>query len=216
VAVLASYRLLLSRGRFGYPFAVAGIAVVLADTFADAGHSAINDNYGLALLSDGAHVLAMAIWLGGLVMLVAVVLRRHPDALRDVLPRFSVVALGCIAVLAATGTYQAVRNVGYWSALADTTYGRLILVKIAGLVLILALGYAARRLVLRHYSSADSVAGPDASAALRRGVVAEIVTGAAVLMVTAILVATLPGKIAHIAAPRDAAAIAAIAARPST
>lgn len=201
-AIVVLYRVLLRRGRFGYPCAVAGIAVALADTFADAGHSSINDNYGLALLSDGAHVLAMTTWLGGLVLLVAVVVRRPDDALAQVLPRFSAVAFGCIMVITGTGAYQAIRNVGYWGALTDTVYGRLVLAKIGGLVTIVALGYLARRFVVRNYPAGAVTPAPDAAAALRRGLVAEIVTGAAVLAVTAILVATLPGKTAYAAPVR--------------
>jgi len=186
--LLVLFRLLLDRGPYGYPMSVIGIAVVLADTFADAGHSSVNDNYGLALLSDGAHLLAMTTWLGGLAMLLAVVPRRDRDALPVVLPRFSAVALGCIAVIAGTGSYQAIRNVGYWPALVDTTYGRLLLVKIAGLLAIVGLGYLARRLVVRREF-----------ASLPRGLAAEVVTGVGVLGVTAVLVATLQGKTAYAA-----------------
>jgi copper transport protein len=199
-AILALYRVLLRGGRFGYPCAVAGIAVALADTFADAGHSSINDNYGLALLSDGAHVLAMATWLGGLVLLVAIVLRRHPDVLPDLLPRFSTVALGCLAVIVCTGAYQAIRTVGYWPALTETAYGRLVLVKIGALVVIVGLGYAARRFVVEHYEAQDGATGPDRLAAFRRGLAVEVGMGVAVLVVTSILVATLPGKTAYTAA----------------
>ncbi|MDQ1684050.1 MAG: copper transport protein [Frankiaceae bacterium] len=180
--IVVLYRVLLDRGPYGYPMSVAGIAVVLADTFADAGHSSINDNYGLALLSDGAHVLAMTTWLGGLVLLVAVVLRCDPGALPALLPRFSRVALGCITVIAGTGAYQAIRNVGYWPALVDTTYGRLILAKIAGLLLVVGLGYLARRSVLR------------GTLPIRRALMAEVATAVAVLVVTSVLVATVPGK----------------------
>ncbi len=191
--ILLLFRVLLDRGPYGYPSTVAGLAVVLADTFADAGHSTINDNHGLAQLSDGAHVLAMTIWLGGLVMLVAVVLRRHADALHTVLPRFSAVALGCVAVVAGTGAYQAVRNVGYWPALTDTTYGRLVLAKIGGLAVIVGLGYLARRWVIQHASGTGDLA------VFRRGLMVESATGAAVLAVTAVLVVTLPGKTAYAA-----------------
>jgi len=188
--VLLLYRVLLDRGPYGYPYTVAGLAVALADTFADAGHSTVNDNYGLAQLSDGAHVLAVTVWLGGLVMLVVVVMRQHADALPSVVPRFSTVALACIALIAGTGTYQAVRNVGYWPALVDTTYGRLVLAKIGGLAVIVGLGYVARRWVIRVAASTDI-------ATFRRGLVAEIVIGIAVLVVTSVLVATLQGKTAY-------------------
>lgn len=187
--ILALFRLLLDRGPYGFPLTIAGVAVVLADTFADAGHSSVNDNYGLALLSDGAHVLAMTAWLGGLVMILAVVRRSDPDALDVVLPRFSTVAVGCLAVIVGTGSYQAIRNVGYWPALVDTTYGRLVLAKIAGVILIVVLGYVARRRVIRR-EYAD----------LSRGLAVEVVTGVAVLGVTAVLAVTVPGKTAYPAA----------------
>lgn len=186
--LLLLYRVLLERGPYGYPLSVAGIAIVLADTFAEAGHSSVNDNYGLALLSDGAHVLAMTTWLGGLVLLVTVALRRDADELRTVLPKFSTVALGCIVVIAGTGGYQAIRNVGYWPALVDTTYGRLVLAKIAGLAVIVGLGYVARRLVQRREFGR-----------LHRGLAVEIGSGVAVLAVTSVLVATLQGKTAYAA-----------------
>jgi len=105
-----------------------------------------------------------------------------------VLPRFSGAALGCIAVLAGTGSYQAIRNVGSWPALVDTAYGRLVLAKIAGLLVIVWLGYVARRFVNRRQF-----------ATLPRGLAAEVVTGVGVLAVTAVLVATLPGKTAYAA-----------------
>lgn len=189
--ILVLYRQLLARGRYGYPLAVAGVAVVVIDTFADAGHSSVNDNFGMAQLSDGAHLLAVTTWLGGLVMLLAVVRRRDPDGLPTVLARFSPVALGCIALVAGTGAYQAIRNVGYWPALVDTTYGRLVLAKICALAVILALGYAVRRRVLRR-----EYAGLD------RALVAEVVTGVGVLALTAVLVATVPGKTTYAAPPR--------------
>jgi copper transport protein len=58
--------------------------------------------------------------------------------------RFSPLALGCIAAIVATGTYQAWRGVGSWGALTDTTYGRLLLVKIGAMCVLITLGHLAR------------------------------------------------------------------------
>ena len=49
------------------------------------------------------HVLAMACWIGGLVMLVAIVLVNHPPGLRTAVNRFSAFALGSVTVLVITG-----------------------------------------------------------------------------------------------------------------
>ena len=47
------------------------------------------------------------------------------------------------------GAYQTWREVGAWQALFDTSYGRLILAKIAGLLVLIALGYLARHYIQR-------------------------------------------------------------------
>ena len=58
--------------------------------------------------------------------------------------RFSPIALGCVGVILLTGTYQAWRGVGTWPALVDTTYGRLLLIKIGAMCVLIGLGYVAR------------------------------------------------------------------------
>src|SRR6202012_5922113 len=64
-------------------------------------------------------------------------------------PRFSAISLACVGTLVASGAYQTWREVGGWQALFDTSYGRLILAKIAGLLVLIALGYLARRYIQR-------------------------------------------------------------------
>ncbi len=96
------------------------------------------------------HILAMAAWLGGLVLLVAAVLpRREPDELRAVLPVFSRVAFGSVVVLAVTGTYAAWRGVGTVHAIFTTTYGWLVVLKIALFLGLLALGNVSRVAIQR-------------------------------------------------------------------
>jgi copper transport protein len=56
-----------------------------------------------------------------------------------------------VLVLVATGTYQSWRQVGSLDALVGTTFGRLVLVKIAGVVALVVLGNQARRWVNRCY-----------------------------------------------------------------
>lgn len=146
------------------------LTAALAATWAVADHAGTGAQVALAVPADVIHLSAMAVWLGGLIVLVTVVLRNsgHPagrpqaggPATRRQAGRrrqaataeavaavtgFSPIALGCVAVILATGTYQAWRNVGSLGALAGTTYGRLLLVKIAGMLALIALGYLARR-----------------------------------------------------------------------
>jgi copper transport protein len=55
-----------------------------------------------------------------------------------------------VAALAVTGTYQAWREIGALPALTGTTYGRLVLGKVACLTVLLVLGDQSRRWVQRH------------------------------------------------------------------
>jgi copper transport protein len=140
------------------------LTVALASTWAVADHAGTGIQVPLAIPSDTIHLSAIGIWLGGLAMLATIVLRRRripgprparsPARRRNqaataeaaqAVTRFSPIALGCVAVIVVTGTYQAWRGVGTWGALAGTTYGRLLLVKIAGMCALIALGYLARR-----------------------------------------------------------------------
>jgi len=75
--------------------------------------------------------------------------------------RFSAIALGCVIAIVASGAYQTWREVGSWSALADTTYGRLVVAKVTGLIFLIELGYLARRLLRRGLSADALLAGPE-------------------------------------------------------
>jgi copper transport protein len=124
------------------------LTMALAATWAGYDHSSVGSLVPLALASDILHLTAAAFWVGGLVMLAVFVLRRPatPAAVASV-PRFSAIALGCVAVIVGTGLYQAVREVGYLDALTGTTYGWLIVAKSAGLGALIGLGYLARRYI---------------------------------------------------------------------
>ena len=119
----------------------AALALGLAETVVMLGHaSSATSLGGLARLT---HVLGISAWVGGLVMLVAVVLpRRRVDELVVVLPRFSTFATGAIGVLMVGGTVMAVDLLGSVHALVDTGYGRVLLAKLVlvGLLLIAASG----------------------------------------------------------------------------
>jgi copper transport protein len=162
-----------------------------------------------------AHLLAMAVWVGGLVMLLAAVLPRgEPDELEAVLPTFSATALTAVVVLAASGTYNAWRGIGTINAIFTTTYGLLVVAKVALFVGIVAVANLSRRLVSRRtvaFAMTDAAVLDDApteSAAvdverLRRSVLVEAGVAVIVLAVTAVLVAEPRGKEALVAQYRD-------------
>ena len=77
---------------------VCGLAIVA--TPALAGHSTAGEYVGLALLASAVHVGAMAVWLGGLVMMGMVVVRGDAiDERGSVVQRFSRVAMWCVIAL---------------------------------------------------------------------------------------------------------------------
>lgn len=133
------------RHRERTPLAVAtgaALAVGLALTWAGAEHASAGIQVPLAMTSSVLHLLATAVWLGGLVALLAT-LRRRPDA--GTVARFSRVALASVTVLVVTGVYQSWRGLGSWSALTETSYGRLLLAKLTGAAVLLAAAAVSRR-----------------------------------------------------------------------
>lgn len=140
----------LATSTFGQRLRAAGLALIgtlgLAATWAATGHASTGIQVPISVVSDMLHLTAMAVWIGGLVTLVSVVLRdpEKPKQAANAVRRFSTVALTCVCVMIVTGTYQAWRDVGSLHDLFYATYGRLVLVKIAGLLALIGLGYYAR------------------------------------------------------------------------
>ncbi|MCW2522447.1 MAG: hypothetical protein JWO63_782 [Frankiales bacterium] len=107
------------------------------------------------------------------------------------MPIFSRVALACVAILAVTGTIQALRDVGTVDAITTTWYGRLVTAKVVLFLVVVALGYFARRIVQRR----DWARGRGPLQRMRRTLLTEVVVGVVVLGVTGVLVSQPPGKV---------------------
>ena len=204
-----------SRARDEDLAAIAGLGVLA--TYGGVGHAAAGSQPTLALLSDTTHLAAGAVWIGGLTVLVACLLPgRRTAELAEVLPRFSRIALGAVAVLVVTGTYQAWREVAPLAALWTTEYGRLLLLKIVGFLVLVALGNLSRLAIRRRYltpvvqamSTSDTAELSESEedrlvSRMRTSVGLEVLIAAAVLAVTALLVSTAPARATY-AKPFDA------------
>ncbi|MFF8968602.1 copper resistance CopC/CopD family protein [Streptomyces sp. NPDC014995] len=149
LALLAVAAVLLvrqrGRERVSRPTLAVGavLAVGLALTWAAAEHASAGIQVPAAMTSSVLHLLATAAWLGGLTALLTLL---HRGALpASVAARFSRLAAASVAVLAVTGVYQSWRGLGSLDALTDTTYGRLLLAKLAVVTLLLAAGAQSRR-----------------------------------------------------------------------
>ncbi|MCQ4083177.1 FixH family protein [Streptomyces sp. RB6PN25] len=124
------------------------IATGIAATWAMSEHASVGIQPAVAMPVDVLHLLAMAVWLGGLVALVTA-LYRTTAIERAAVRRFSRIAFGCVCALVGSGIYQAWRQVGSWHALFTTEYGQLLIVKIGLVVLMLGTAAISRRWTAR-------------------------------------------------------------------
>ena len=108
------------------------------------GHAGAHPDHQLAIMTIGVHVVAAALWVGGLAVILVLV-ARHRALLDAVLPRYSQLAGWCLAAVALTGLLTAVIRLGTWDALLVTRYGVLVIAKITCLGLLGLLGGLARR-----------------------------------------------------------------------
>jgi copper transport protein len=186
---------------------LAALAIPVAFLLASpalAGHATTLHPVAALLPLDIAHVSAMSVWIGGLVMLLLVLpaatRRLEPPErsrlLAAVLVRFSPMALACVAALLATGVTQALIDMGGLSPLFSTPFGRSVLIKFVLLMALIALGAVNRQRVvpsLRRIASAGEAPGA-AGRLLRQTLRAEVALVVVVLGVTSALVSYPPPK----------------------
>ena len=118
------------------------------------GHANSAEPRALAVATDWLHLVAGAIWIGGIAQVAScwLPLARRADhglrleAMRSVLPRFGRLALPAFLVVASTGLANALIELGHPEALWGSAYGRLLAVKIAlvGLIALASYGHALR------------------------------------------------------------------------
>ena len=107
------------------------------------GHSSSGGAHDIATNSLLFHLIAGAIWAGGLLALLAHALRGGEHAALAA-RRFSAVALWCFGAMAISGLINALVRVRL-SDLLTTTYGALVLAKAAALIALGVLGWQQRR-----------------------------------------------------------------------
>jgi copper transport protein len=178
--------------------------VVLAGP-AVTGHATTQPPVAVLAPADVVHVVATAVWIGGLVALLLAVpaaTRTLQPAVRTrllagVLARFSPLALGSVVALAVTGALQAALHLDWsLSPLAETGFGRSLLVKTGLFAALLALGATQRRRIvpaLRGLAAGGAPPG-GAGVVLRRALRAEVLLVLGVLAATAILAGSPPPR----------------------
>lgn len=185
--------LALRRARsWGWPLVGLGV-LALAVTPALSGHAASAPRLiPIAVASDALHVIGAGGWLGSLLFLLVIGIpaaialgdgHRGP-AVAKLVNAFSPTALLFAGLAGATGVFAAWVHLEGIANLWETTYGRVLLLKLGVLSVVAATG-AYNWLRVR-----PALGGPEGAARIRRSSTIEVVVGVLVLLVTAVLVAT--------------------------
>ena len=114
------------------------LAAIIAPVFES--HSASSGSHALAIGSLVVHVVAISLWVGGLVAITF--LKAQDRALA--LPRFSALALWAAIAVSASGTANAWARLNFQSAWSSE-YARMVLLKILLTVALIFFGYLNRR-----------------------------------------------------------------------
>jgi len=156
-------------------------------------HAAAAAQAPIAIPLDWLHLTAMVAWLGGLIPLAAAVaaVRRDPAGalpLALIIPRFTRLALPCVAILTLTGLYNYFLHINRLDLLAATTYGRALLIKLGLFALLIALGVVNMQILQRKLRGASN----QLVRAFGRTVGIEIAVGALVLLTAGALTSVAP------------------------
>jgi putative copper resistance protein D len=181
-------------------------AVVLAAAFAGAlawsGHAAggLGDEAIVHPTADVLHLIAAAAWVGALLPLIVLFAAAGADdtslaMARTATTRFSILGIVSVGTLLATGIVNTYYLAGSVPALLHTDYGRLLLIKIALFVVMVAIAAVNRfQLTPQLLQQASIAASRDALRRLRRNAAIEVLAGAMVVAIVAAL-GTMPPAI---------------------
>ncbi|MBA4609038.1 bifunctional copper resistance protein CopD/cytochrome c oxidase assembly protein [Aeromicrobium sp. Marseille-Q0843] len=120
-----------------------GVALLGISAVGLTGHSASSGSHMLATATLVLHLVGVVLWVGGLIALGWVALRRS-RRLEDAVARYSTLAAWCFVVVAVSGVVSASVNLGSLGGL-DSTYGVLVILKAVALIGLGAIGVAQRR-----------------------------------------------------------------------
>ncbi len=169
--------------RAGVAIAGAGAAASMWIDVA-ASHAGAQAPVVVNLVTQWAHIVAAGVWIGGLPVLLVALRGQTSDVRGLTARRFSATAGFAIVVVALTGTFRAVIEIGSVGQLFGTAFGVLVLVKVALLAVLAGLGAVNR---YRNVPRASRVLR-----GLRRAASTEVVAGAAAVLVAAALVNVAP------------------------
>ena len=143
----------------------------------------------MLLASEAVHLLAAGAWLGGLLPLFVLAGVLPPAAAASACEHFTPVGLGAVVAIACTAAIQAWQLIGSLAALFGTAYGHMALLKLAIFFVLLVLACINRLVLTNRLRDPER---PVTRTLLRRSIGAEMVLGAAVIVVAAFLASGMP------------------------
>lgn len=171
------------------------VAIVWAQT--GMGHAAGSHwPHPVGRLLDAIHLAGLGIWLGTLAALAIAALpalrgEEQLPALASVVRAFSLYARIGVSLVILTGVVAALVYVGPIATITQSTWGQLLLIKLACMLGVLVLGWYNWRVVTPALEGRNAIARQK----LRLAVRLELLLGLAMLLITAFLVASpLPGE----------------------
>jgi copper transport protein len=176
---------------YGWAAAALGLVLVTASE-AYTGHSGASNHLPLAIAIDVSHQLGAGGWLGGLVavLLCGFPALRRPEggtdakAASQLLRAYHGSAVECVIIVVITAVVAAALRFPSVAAIWETTYGRILLLKIALVLVVLGFGlYHWRRIVLQPWTD-------DTAFRFKRSATVELLFGALIVAATAVLIST--------------------------
>ena len=157
-----------------------GGALITLIPLALTGHSSTGGSHDLATNSLLIHLLAAALWAGGLLALLVHALRGggHADLAAR---RFSAVALWCFVAMALSGVVNALVRIRL-TELFDDSYGFLVMAKAVALCTLGFIGWRQRRSGIAALQSDPNARGPLIRLALTEAIVFGLTFGVAVAL----------------------------------
>ena len=128
------------------------LALLALLPMAQQGHSAGAAGHDAAITALGLHLIFAAVWLGGLLTIILLHRQLTSARLREVIGRYSTLALVSFVVVAASGYVSAELRIGSWDNLL-TGYGVLVLAKVALLFVLGGFGVLQRRYLIGRMQS---------------------------------------------------------------
>ncbi len=191
ILALLSLRFGRATGRLLSLGALLGVGVALAVT----GHAATAQPRYLTAPAVFLHGISLAFWIGAL-MPLAFAMRGAGEMTVDVLMRFSRIIPLAVAALLASGLLLATVQLGRLDALWTTSYGEVLMAKLALVALLLAVALWNRLYLTPQVEQGDDLG----RRRMRRSIVAELVLVAGILGVVGLWRFTPPPRALAVAA----------------